>query len=103
MFFSGPGVYWDTTEIYEIGSGIFGTWKTIDSRIPVAGGFRIQVIEERIIGIGYDSGYSNDFNIVLEYDVDQETWTVLDKTTDEHLHANPSGTTPVPAARFGCA
>merc|ERR1711892_206701 len=98
----GPGVYWDTTEIYEIGSGIFGTWKTIDSRIPVAGGFRIQVIEERIIGIGYDPGHSNDFNIVLEYNVDQETWTVLDRETGEHLHANAAGTATVPAARFRC-
>merc|ERR1711892_1592891 len=99
----GPGVFWDTTEIYEIGSGMFGTWKTVDARIPVAGGFEIQVIEKRIIGIGYDPGHSDDFNIVLEYNVDQETWTVLDKTTDEHLHGNAAGTSTVPAARFGCA
>ena len=101
VIYLGPGVYWDTTEIYEVGSGLFGQWKTIDSRIPVAGGFNIKVVEDRIIGIGADPGHSDKFNIVLEYDVDQEIWTRLDKTTDEHLHVG--GLSTVPAARFGCA
>merc|ERR1711872_42766 len=96
----GPGVYWDTTEIYQIGAS---NWDYIDSRIPVAGSFKIVALGERIIGIGFDPNYSSKLDVVLEFDVENEEWVDLNMTTNDHLHANAGGIAAVPAARFGCA
>jgi len=95
----GPGVYWDTTEILQLGSG---HWRTLDSRIPVAGSFKIVVLQGRIIGIGFDPDYSSKLDIVLEYNVESEEWVQLNMTTHDHLASNSGGITSVPAARFGC-
>ena len=97
--YTGPGVYWDTTEIYQLGTR---QWRTIDSRIPVAGSFKIVVLQNRIVGIGFDPDYSSELDIVLEYDVESEEWVNLNMTTHDHLHANSGGLAAVPAARFGC-
>ena len=39
-------------------------------------------------------------SIVLEYNIDEEDWVRLNKTTEEHLHSG--GHASVPAALFGC-
>ena len=67
----------------------------------MAGSFKIKLIEGRIIGIGFNPDYSSRTDIVLEYNIDEEDWVRLNKTTEEHLHSG--GHASVPAALFGCS
>merc|ERR1719481_1408350 len=66
----GPGIFWDTTEIFELNNiTLSGEWRTISSRIPVGGGFKISALDGRIIGIGFDDDYLTHKDMVLEFDI----------------------------------
>ena len=85
-------IFWDTTEILEIGSD---HWRAVDSVLPEKSGiFHIENIEGKIIGL---DGYG-----IFEFDIEKEAWTEVHKHVQDHVYANPQGMTAVPAERFGC-
>ena len=97
---SGPGEYYDTSEMLEVGSN---NWKNLNAKIPVAGAFKIFRLDERIIGLGYNPTYDPDFHesiIALEYDFEQDIWMDLKITKEDHLQG---GISVVPASRFECS